>query len=148
MKPLPSFPSALCSFIQEESRLEAENILKDKDLPRASFSLATLESFSYKDQLEKFKSSNPLLISTVTGTLSKTKHAKAEDLSRKGFGGPNRTEDIDLTPVICQSVSRILKNRHPYSISTLPCLNSLYLWVNRVPGQLYHLYNSLGDCFR
>ena len=148
MRPLSSFPSALNDFVQEECRQQAENILGEKDPPRALFSLITLENFSYKDQLKKFSQTNPLLLSSIVGTMSKTKNTRHEDLSRKGFGGPNRTENIDLTPTICQSMSRILKNRHPYSVSTIPCLNSLYLWANRVPGQLYQLFNSFGDCFR
>ena len=148
MASLTSFQPALNSFVQEESRKQAENILLEKDLPRATFSMQALESFSYKDQLQKFERTNPLLMASIVGTLSKARNMSGEDLSRKGFGGPNRSENVDLTPAICQSVSRILKNRHPYSISTLPSLNSLYLWANRVPGQLYHLYNSLGDCFR
>ena len=148
MQQLSSFPSALNTFVQEECRQQAENILAEKDPPRALFSLLSLETFSYKDQLEKFHQTNPLLLSCIAGTLSKTKNTNHEDLIQKGFGGPNRAEDVDLTPTICQSVSRILKNRHPYSISTIPCLNSLYLWANRVPGQLYQLFNSFGDCFR
>ena len=148
MKSLASFPLALTNFVQEESRQQADNILNDKDLPRTSFSLQDLDTFSYKDLLKKFNRTNPLLVSSIVGTLSKTKNSKAEEISRKGFGGPNRAENVDLTPTVCQTVSRILKNRHPYSISTLPSLNSLYLWANRVPGQLYHLYNGLGDCFR
>ena len=148
MKSLASFPLALTNFVQEESRQQADNILNDKDLPRTSFSLQDLDTFSYKDLLKKFNRTNPLLVSSIVGTLSKTKNSKAEEISRKGFGGPNRAENVDLTPTVCQTVSRILKNRHPYSISTLPSMNSLYLWANRVPGQLYHLYNGLGDCFR
>ena len=148
LKLLPNFPPALNAFVQEECRLQAQGILSEKDSPRASFSLHSIESFSYKDQLRKFQRTNPLLLASIIGTLSKDKNSDAEDLGRKGFGGSNRAEDIDLTPTICQSVSRVLKNRHPYSITTLPCLNSLSLWANRVPCQLYHLFNSLGDCFR
>jgi hypothetical protein len=148
MKSFSNFAPALNSFVQEESRLQAEGILEDKDLPRSSFTLQHLRNFSYKDQLQKFQRTNPLLMASIVGTLSKSKGAKYEDVSRKGFGGPNRTENIDLVPSVCQSMSRVLKNRHPYSISVLPCLNSLYLWANRVPGQLFHLFNSLGDSFR
>ena len=148
MKSLSSFQPALISFVQEESRQQADNILVEKDLPRSSFSLQTLGDFSYKQQLDKFQRTNPLLLASIVGTLSKSRGTKCEDASRKGFGGPNRTENIDLAPSICQSMSRIIKNRHPYSISILPCLNSLYLWANRVPGQLFHLFNSIGDSYR
>ena len=73
---------------------------------------------------------------------------KYSDISRKGFGGPNAGIDIDLVPSVVQTVSRILKNRHPKSITTIPCMNSLYLWANRVPGHIVHFFNSLGDSYR
>ena len=56
--------------------------------------------------------------------------------------------DIDLLPCVVQTMSRILKNRHPKAIVTLPCLNSLFLWSNRVSGHMFHYYNALGDSFR
>ena len=42
----------------------------------------------------------------------------------------------------------MLKNRHPRSVSVVPSLNSLFLWTSRVSGHVFHLFNSLGDCFR
>ena len=71
-----------------------------------------------------------------------------EDLTRKGFGGACRDEDIDLTPTIVQTISRILKNRHPNSVNVMACLNSLFLWTNHVAGNVFHFFNLLGDCYR
>ena len=142
MKSLPSFQDELQTFVQEEARLQAQGILEDKDDPRASFSLADMTEFSYKEQLRKFQRTNPILVASILGTLSRHKGDQAETISRKGFGGAKRGEDIDLVPTVVQTVSRVLKNRHPSSISLLPCLNSLYLWGNRVPGHLFHFYNS------
>ena len=148
MKSLSNFETELQAFIQEESRSQAERILEDKDPAKSSFTLENLRKFSYKEQLQKFQKTNPLLLASIVGTLSKSKGVKPFEVSRKGFGGANRDEDVDLLPCVVQTISRILKNRHPSSISTLPCLNSLYMWTNRVPGQLFHLFNSLGDSFR
>ena len=148
MKSIPSFEIEFCAFVQEESRLQAERIVADKDPSRSTFTLDSLRKFSYKEQLHKFQKTNPLLLASIVGTLSKSKDATYTDLSRKGFGGANREEEVDLIPCVVQSLSRVLKNRHPSSVSLLPCLTSLYLWTNRVPGQLFHLFNSLGDSFR
>ena len=148
MKSLSEFPSEFQSFVQEESRLEAQGILLDKDSPRTSFTLECLRTFSYSDQLTKFKRTNPVLVASILGTMSRTKGTLEENLSRKGFGGKNRSENIDLIPSLVQTVSRVLKNRHTSSVSLLPCLNSLHLWGNRVPGHLFHFFNAIGDSFR
>ena len=128
--------------------MQANAILGLKDPPRACFTLEDLRKFSYKEQVHKLQRTNPYLVASITGTLSKSRGVLTEDLSRKGFGGANREEDIDLTACVVQSGSRILRNRHPCSISLLPCLNSLYLWTSRVPGQVFNWFNALGDCFR
>ena len=148
MKSLPSFQSALVAFVQEESRLQAELVVDQKDPNRATFTLDTLREFSYKEQLSKLQKTSPLLVASIVGTLSKSRRTEPGDISRKGFGGSNRGEDVDLIPCTVQSISRIVRNRHPSSISILPCMNSLYLWTNRVPGQLFNWFNSLGDSFR
>ena len=148
MKPLPNFPSEFVAFVQEESRQEAQGILKNKDIPRASFTLQDMMDFDYNDQLEKFKKTNPILVACILGTMSRKKGETSENISRKGFGGARRGEDVDLIPSVVQTVSRILKNRHPRSVSLLPSLNSLHLWGNRVPGHLFHFFNSMGDCYR
>ena len=148
MKSLPSFPEEFLVFVQEEARLQAQGILEDKDNPRTSFTLTNMLDFSYNEQLKKFQQTNPILVACILGTLSRNKGEQLENISRKGFGGAKRGEDIDLVPTVVQTISRILKNRHPSSVSLLPCLNSLYLWGNRVPGHLFHFYNSLGDSYR
>ena len=148
MKNFSSFDTDLQSFVLEEAKREADTVLSEKDLPRAVFNLENIRKFSYKSELDKFQKTNPLLLAAIIGTISKQKVTKYSDISRKGFGGPNSSIDIDLVPSVVQTVSRILKNRHPRSLSTIPCLNSLYLWSNRVPGHIFHFYNSLGDSYR
>ena len=148
LKSYPNFEAAFHGFVQDEARREADNIVGEKDSARQEFNLETLRKFSYKAQLQKFQQTSPLLVACMVGTISKTKVTNIEEISRKGFGGRNRAEDIDLVPSIVQSVSRILKNRHPMSVSNVPCINSLYLWANRSPGHIFHFYNSLGDSYR
>ena len=148
MKPLTNFPAAFQSFVQEETRQEAQGILEDKDSPRTCFTLDDMRNFSYAEQLQKFKKTNPILVASILGTLARRKGEELENISRKGFGGARRGEDVDLVPSIVQTVSRLLKNRHQHSVSLLPCLNSLHLWGNRVPGHLFHFFNSLGDSYR
>ena len=87
-------------------------------------------------------------LATIIGSISKQKVINFSDISRKGFGGANSGLDIDLVPSVVQTVSRILKNRHPRTHTTMPCMNSLYLWANRVPGHIVHFYNMLGDSYR
>ena len=82
------------------------------------------------------------------GSIRKLKVRTDEDLKRKGFGGSNRTEEIDLVPVIVQSVSRIIKNCHPLSLTVLPSINSLFLWTSRAIGKVFKYFNLLGDCYR
>ena len=148
MKTLSNFDSAFQSFVQEETKKEADAVLDEKDDPRSEFKLKNIRKFSYKNELDKFQKTNPLLLAAIIGTISKQKVTKYCDISRKGFGGPNSGTDIDLVPSVVQTVSRILKNRHPRSLSTIPCINSLYLWANRVSGHVFHFYNSLGDSYR
>ena len=148
MKDLAEFPTEFLAFVHEEARKEAQGIVKEKDLPRSSFSLNDLRDFSYKDQLLKFQRTNPILMASILGTMSKNKREHPENISRKGFGGANRGEEIDLIPSVVQTVARVLRNRHSGSVSLLPSLNSLHLWGHRVPGHLFHFYNSIGDCYR
>ena len=148
MKALSSFPAEFQAFVHEEARREAQGILQEKDNPRASFTLQDMKNFSYTEQLAKFQRTNPILVAVITGTMSHCKGEKPEHISRKGFGGARRGEDIDLTPTLAQTISRVLRNRHSSSISLIPCLNSLHLWGNRVPGNLFNFFNSIGDSYR
>ena len=122
--------------------------MSEKDPAKSCFSLDSLRKFSYKDQLAKLQRTSPLLVACVTGTISKEKIYETETITRKGFGGSKSDKRIDLVPTIVQSVSRIVKNRHPRSISLVPSVNSLFLWTHRVSSHVFQLLNSLGDCFR
>ena len=148
LKNLPEFQEVFKSFLFEEARKEAENILGDKDPPRSSFTLETLREFSYKDQLAKLQQYSPLLITCISGSLAKAKDTAVTDLSRKGFGGRNMEEEIDLTPMIVQTAARTIRNRHPRSLTTVTAMNSIFFWTSRVSCHVFHLFNSLGDCYR
>ena len=105
MKSFPNFDSDLQTFVQDEARRQADIVLEEKDLSRPEFKLENMRKFKYKDQLDKFQRTNPLLLSVIIGTISKQKVAKSDfgDISRKGFGGPNSAIDIDLIPTGKQS---------------------------------------------
>ena len=148
MKTLPHFHSDFCSFILEESRREASKTTVEKDEQSTEFNMESIKKFSYESELEKFQKTNPILLAALVGTISKQKVEDYSDISRKGFGGPFSSSDIDLVPCVVQTASRILKNRHPRSISNIPCMNSVYLWGNRVPGKVLHFFNTLGDSYR
>ena len=53
MKPLSDFDTGLQQFIQEESRIQADRILEEKDPAKSEFSLETLRKFSYKVSQKK-----------------------------------------------------------------------------------------------
>ena len=148
MRSLPSFSEKFCAFVQEESRREASAVISEKDDPLKAFNIETLRTYSYKEELFKFQRSNPILLAAIVGSISKEKADDYSDISRKGFGGANSSLDIDLVPCVVQTVSRILKNRHPRSIISTPSMNSLYLWSKRVSGHIFHFFNSLGDTYR
>ena len=148
MRTLPGFNSALVNFVQDEAYREGGGILAEKDAPRKDFTIENLRNFSYKEQLGKLQRTNPLLVACVMGSIRKIKITTVDDLKRKGFGGADTSEDIDLTPAVVQSVSRIIKNCHPRSISTIPAMNSLLFWTSRVSGHIFELFNYLGDCYR
>ena len=145
---MPGFTPAFHGFVQEEAHKESEAILTDKDPARKDFTLASLRKFTYKEQLSKLQRTSPLLVACVTGSISKTRVKSSGDLTRKGFGGQNREQKIDLTPAVVQTVSRIMKNKHPNSLTLMASLNSLFLWTCRVSGHVFQLLNSLGDCYR
>ena len=148
MKELPNFHGDFKEFDEEEARREASIGMKSSDITRFEFKLENILTFSYNLELEKFLRSNPLLLAAIVGSISKEKVYSYDEISRKGFGGPYKHMDIDLLPCIVQTMSRIIKNRHPRSIATIPCLNSLYLWTNRASGHIFHYFNSLGDTYR
>ena len=73
MKGLPNFDQALQLIVLEESRSQSNNILKEKDPPRSSFNIDSIQNFSYKKELIKFERTNPLLLASIIGTVSKAK---------------------------------------------------------------------------
>ena len=148
MKKLPDFQSDLYQFVREEARAEADNILKCKDPPLSEFDLKSLDNFSYKSEMEKLLTVAPLLMACIAGTISSQKSASLCDLSRKGFGGSRQSEPISLMPAMVQTASCILRNRHPNSISTVACVNSVNSWLLHIPHQFFFLNNSLGIGFR
>ena len=148
LKSFPNFTPAFQNFVYEEARNEAEGILSDKDPPRSTFNLETIRKFSYTDQLAKLQASSPILVPCIRGSIYKNRGEESKQLSRKGFGGKNNDQDLDLQPAVVQSVTRIMRNRHPRSLTTLSCLNSMFLWTSRVSGHVFQFFNSLGDCYR
>ena len=145
MSKLPGVHDELCDFVFEESRIEADNILQNKDPPTNSFNLDTLEKFSYKEQFNRFKNITPLLLACILGTLSKSKGEIPSEISRKSFGGQNKGEELDLIPTVVQFVSRILLNRHPRCVSIIPCLNSLFCGHVKSPAMSsnYSIYLAI-----
>ena len=148
MNNLPGFPSAIVSFVQDEAYKEGTNILAEKDSQRKDFDMNSLRTFSYEDQLAKLQRTNPILVAAIMGSIKKTKIKTYDDLNRKGFGGNNRDLDIDLTPAIVQTASRVIRNCHPSSVSIMASMNSLFLWTCRASGHVFQFFNALGDCYR
>ena len=148
MKNLPNFEKDFQKFVREECRLEADKILKNKDPPLSEFNLKTLKDFHYNCELEKFETVAPTLMASIAGSISSSKDDPLVDLKRRGFGGSRKAEDISLVPAIVQTAACILRNRHPNSISTVPCVNSLNNWLMHIPHQYFFLSNSLGQSFR
>ena len=138
MQKLPKFPEAFLVLVQEESRKEARNILKEKDPPKSEFNIDSIREFSYEAELQRFERTNPILLASVIGTISKEKVTDYSEVSRKGFGGSNRAMDIDLLPCVIQTVSRILKNVHPNSLTTITCLNSLFCGLIKHLGKSFN----------
>ena len=148
LKNLPEFREVLLNFLFEEARKEANNILEDKDPPSSLFDLETLRNFSYEDQLAKLQHNCPLLVTCISGSLAKSKDETTAELSRKGFGGKNIDEEIELVPMVVQTDARVVRNRHPRSLSIVTSMNSMFLWTSRVSSHVFQLLNSMGDCYR
>ena len=148
MRSLPNFEKDFLTFVREQSRLEADNILKQKDPPVSQFNLTSLNNFQYESELDKLEKVAPTLMACIGGTISASKDQPLVNLTRKGFGGSRQSEEISLVPTMVQTATCILRNRHPNSISTIPCVNSLNNWMNHVTHQYFFLTNSLGQSFR
>ena len=147
MKSLPNFKADFHEFVREECRQEADLILKDKDPPVNSFDLRSLTNFNYKCEFEKLSKVAPTLMASLAGSISSSKD-EAANLTRKGFGGSRKSEDVSLVPAMVQTASCILRNRHPNCISTVPCVNSINSWLLHIPHQYFFLNNTLGMSFR
>ena len=148
MKSLPNFDKEFHKFVREECRLEGDRILREKDPPISEFNMKTLRDFDYNSELEKYGRVAPTLMASIAGSITASKDESLATLKRKGFGGSRKAEDISLVPAIVQTASCILRNRHPNSISTVPCVNSLNNWLMHIPHQYFFLNNSLGQSYR
>ena len=103
MKYLPNFNNDLICFVQEETRREAITYLTDKDEPRSEFTLENVRKFSYKQELDKLQTTNPLLLAAIVGAISKENIGDYAELSRKAFGGQNSNDEIDLIPCVVRA---------------------------------------------
>ena len=147
MKKLPNFDREFNKFVRDESRRQADNILKSKDPALKEFNLRSLKDFEYINELQRFENLMPTLMASISGSISGSRDS-LENLSRKGFGGSRQSEDISLVPAMVQTAACILRNRHPNSISTVPCMNSLNNYLNHVTKQFFFMTNSLGQSYR
>ena len=147
MKKLPNFDREFNKFVRDESRRQADNILKSKDPALKEFNLNSLKDFDYINELQRFESLMPTLMASISGSISGSRDS-LKNLSRKGFGGSRQSEDVSLVPAMVQTAACILRNRHPNSISTVPCMNSLNNYLNHVTKQFFFMTNSLGQSYR
>lgn len=148
MRNLPSFDKDFHTFVREQCRIEGDFILKSKDPPKSDFDLKSLREFQFESQLEKFERVCPTLMASIAGSITSSKDDQLINLTRKGFGGSRKSEDVSLVPTMVQVASCILRNRHPNSISTVPCVNSLNNYLLHIPHQYFYLNNALGQSFR
>ena len=148
MKGLPGFAKDFSQFVREECRRESDLILGDKDPPLKDFDMTSLQDFSYSNSLSKLEQVAPTLMASIAGSISGSKCDDFASLSRKGFGGSRRAEDMSLVPAIVQTATAILRNRHPNSISTVPAVNSLHNLTNHITSQYFYFTNALGTSFR
>ena len=147
MKTLRNFERDFYQFVRDESRRQADNILKQKDPPLSEFDTSSIDDFDDNKELFKLEGMVPILMASIAGTISASK-AETSMLLRKGFGSSNQSEDISLVPAMVQTASCIIRNRHPNSISTVPCVNSVNNYLNHITKQYFFMQNSLGFSYR
>ena len=147
MKALHNFDRDFNQFVRHECRRQGDTILKQKDPPLSDFNIISVDEFDYNKELSKLEKIVPTLMSSIAGTISSSK-AELPMLSRKGFGGSNQSQDISLIPAMVQTASCIIRNRHPNSISTVPCVNSVNNYLNHITKQYFFMQNSLGFSYR
>ena len=120
MRSFPNFHSEFLNFLQDEVRKEASAALSEKDPPRHEFNLQSLRKFNYKDQLDSYQRTNPILVTVIAATLSKERVSENEigDISRKGFGGKASSNDISLLATGKHLYIQVKTNRARFTIST------------------------------
>ena len=124
MNTLHNFDRDFNQFVRDECRRQSDSILKQKDPPLSDFDITSNDEFDYNKELSKLEEIVPTLKASIAGTISSSKE-ELHMLFRKGFGGSNQSKDISLIPAMMQTASCIIRNRHPNSISTVPCVNSV-----------------------
>jgi len=147
MEFLPNFDRELQEFIYKKIQKEAETVKLEKETCVADFCRENLSSFSYETYHDKLLDTTPLLSAAITGAVSNLPFSEIKNPNRKGFGGSRQDEAISLKPVICQTASRLLHNKHPRSVSEIQCLNSVLNTIQHLPVKSVCLANGLGDCF-
>ena len=148
MEFLPNFERELQEYIFNYVQTEARGILLSKEVSAGDFSRKHMDDFTYDFYHAEVLANYPILSAVITGAVSNQGFEKHQNPSRKGFGGSRRDEDISLKPVICQTVARLLHNKHPRSASLLQCMNSALNTVQHLPVKAVTLSNALGDSFR
>ena len=135
-------------YIYKYVQSEAEGIKLSKETSVTEFNRQMMEDFSYDDYHADALLKYPILSAVLTGAVCNQRFEEFHNPVRKGFGGSRSDESISLKPVICQTISRLLHNKHPRCTSLLQCLNSALSIIQQVPGKAITLSNALGDSFR
>ena len=148
MESLQNFSKELQKYIFKRSQSEANSVKLYKDVSVTNFSSHDVNEFSYDAYHSSAMDRYPILMASVTGAVCNQSYDEIHNPTRKGFGGSRSSEDISLKPVICQTVSRMLHNKHPRSVTSLQCMNSALNMVHHVPGRALVSSNALGDSFR
>ena len=141
---LPNFEKDLQKYIYERVQKEASLAVHDKEHSLVDFDRHDIESFSYDAYHSKLLNRNPILMSALTGSISNLKYEQLNNPTRKGFGGSRQSELISLKPALCQTVARLLHNKHPRSVTQIQCLNSVLNAVQHIPGKAVSLGNGFG----
>ena len=81
MKTLRYFKRDFHQFVRDESRGQADYILKQKD-PPSVFDISSIDVFDYNKELFKLEGMVPILMASIAGTISASK-AETSMLSRK-----------------------------------------------------------------
>ena len=148
MESLQNFSKELQKYIFKRSQSEAASVKLYKDVSVANFSYDDVNKFSYETYHATAMDRYPILMASVTGAVCNQSYEDMNNPTRKGFGGSRSSEDISLKPVVCQTISRMLHNKHPRCVTSLQCMNSALSMVHHLPGKALVSSNALGDSFR